>query len=78
MITIVDTRVRRGYTGWDHLIDSTAERAAQECVGCSYRTGREAVRAVRRRYVAAADERVRHARVDVHVRYASGRTEVLW
>jgi len=69
----IEATVRRGYTGYDHLIHSSDEAAATSAVaGQSFRRTADALEAAERAYMASCDRRVRAARVQVTLRDASG------
>ena len=69
MVTIETAKIKRGYTGVDHLID---DDVVSGLVGQQYRSLGEARQAADRTWMRQAEPRVRMAPVAVVVRLASG------
>lgn len=73
MMTGVRAVIRRGYTGADHLIDQTAETAANDAVaGVKFRRASGALCAAEAAFLATCDRRVRTARIVVTLRGGHG------
>jgi len=73
MMTGISASIRLGYTGYDHLIDSSDETAATDAVaGQDFRRASDALEAARRAFRASADRRCACARVQVDLRTARG------
>ncbi len=73
MLTGISAAIRRGYTGADHLIDSSDEDAATSAVaGVQFRRSADAQAAADKAYCASCDRRVRTARAQVRLRTARG------
>ncbi len=73
MLTGINADIRQGYTGHDHLIDSSDELAATNAVaGVEFRRASDALRAAETAYNDVCDNRVECARVQVTLRTARG------
>jgi hypothetical protein len=69
MLVGITAIVHRGYTGYDHLIDTEDESAATSAVaGIQFRRAADALAAAEQAYVASCDRRCRLARVSVTLR----------
>jgi len=73
MLTGIESTIRSGHTGHDHLIDSIDRAAATDAVaGIQFRRSSDALLAAQQAYLDACDTRVRTARVQVTLRTARG------
>ena len=69
MVTVVNARVKHGYTGWDHLLTG---RECAAVIGREFRSVRDARDAADRAYYAEADRRCSGAPVELEVVFANG------
>jgi len=74
MITGIRAEIRRGYTGYDHLIDNGDEiDVINAIVGRQLRSCRDAAEKANKAFWSQCDRRVRSARIDITMRYENGR-----
>ena len=77
MITITNAWIKRGYTGYDHLIDSQDEANVKAMIGRKFRTVRQAQGAAERAFTACCDKRVAPAHIGLEITLANGETRSL-
>lgn len=73
MLTGIKAEIRHGYTGNDHLLDSSDTLAATDAVaGQEFRRATDALEAAQEAFELQCDRRVRGARIVVALRTAHG------